>query len=376
MRRLASGDLDWASLLRAAELGGVEPLLYARLNELVPAGVPPAVRQRLRAAFRVTALRNLVLASELVKLLAILRAGEIRAIAFKGPTLAMRAYGDLALRAAGDLDVLVDETDVRRAGAILESLGYRPELAHAGWEYHFVGPAGQPWVDLHQKLAPAYFPSPGSFEELWAACEPVGLGGTPVRAPSREQLLFILAVHFAKDCRERKERISEVVDIAWLVRLPGLAWNRVLALADARRARRLLLFALDAAHHLVGCGLPAQVLDAIHADAGVTKLSTKVRARLLEQARGDDDMLRYRTDVWYEDSRFYLALREHPADRVRYLGAFAANHLRLWLTPSDRDRRFVALPRQLAGMYYLLRPIRLGLEWLHHRRFGRRSAVA
>ena len=52
----------------------------------------------------------------------------IPAIPFKGPTLASAAYGGLALRESGDLDILVRAEDAVRAKDMLVSSEFRLDL--------------------------------------------------------------------------------------------------------------------------------------------------------------------------------------------------------------------------------------------------------
>src|SRR6185503_8502263 len=69
---------------------------------------------------------NLLLTGELIKLLDSLDARGIPVIPLKGPTLAVRAYGDIGLRQFSDLDVLVRQSDVSRIQALLIENGFTP----------------------------------------------------------------------------------------------------------------------------------------------------------------------------------------------------------------------------------------------------------
>ena len=67
---------------------------------------------QLRERYHSNARRNLFLVSELLKLLKLLESHGIGAIAFKGPVLALYAYGNLSLRQQLDLDILVRKRDI------------------------------------------------------------------------------------------------------------------------------------------------------------------------------------------------------------------------------------------------------------------------
>ena len=83
-----------------------------------------------RPVFTVTlAIHALYLTAELLRILRLLDAHAIRAVPLKGPALAQSLYGDLALREFCDLDVLVQETDLRKARGLLEAQGYHLDLS-------------------------------------------------------------------------------------------------------------------------------------------------------------------------------------------------------------------------------------------------------
>ena len=94
---LLQGDMDWAYLLRTARQHGMMPLLYWPLSTTCPEAVLQAILNQLRNQLHRNAHRDLVLTAELLKLLVLCEAQGIRAISYKGPTLAALAYGNLSL---------------------------------------------------------------------------------------------------------------------------------------------------------------------------------------------------------------------------------------------------------------------------------------
>lgn len=65
--------------------------------------------------------------SQLASVIDALAAEGIGALPFKGPVLALQAYGDPAMREYLDLDILVRREHVSRTLSILGDLGYRSE---------------------------------------------------------------------------------------------------------------------------------------------------------------------------------------------------------------------------------------------------------
>src|SRR5207247_2195984 len=153
--------------------------------------------------------RNLRFAGELLRLLELFEGEGIAAVPFKGPVLAVAAYGDIALRESRDLDILVRRGDVQHAKQLLLSRGYRPELSveaghdaallASGYHYPLRRDDGLA-VELHWNLAPREFPYPVDLEEVWTRLRPVRLGGRTVCTLASEDLLLFLCAHGAKHC--------------------------------------------------------------------------------------------------------------------------------------------------------------------------------
>src|SRR6185436_17469392 len=114
LRALVSERFDWDYFYKLARRHSLVPLVSARLEQVKDA-VPPDVLQRFRKDHQENAARNLIFADELTSLIKALAEVEIETIVFKGPALAVMAYGDLALRRFVDLDLMVRRAAVARA---------------------------------------------------------------------------------------------------------------------------------------------------------------------------------------------------------------------------------------------------------------------
>jgi hypothetical protein len=68
---------------------------------------------------------TLVKVAEFIKVTDLLRAGRIDFIPLKGPLLSFRLYGDATTRRYGDLDILVDPSEVEKARVGLLAAGYK-----------------------------------------------------------------------------------------------------------------------------------------------------------------------------------------------------------------------------------------------------------
>jgi hypothetical protein len=371
IRDLLRGAIDWGYLVELADHHRVLPLLYENLRTLCPDAVPGATLDRLRDSFHASAGHNLCLAGELLRILALLAEHGIVAIPFKGPVLAVAAYGGLGLRQSGDLDILVHERDIPKAEDLLRGRGYRPvesptpEVWGPGasrlralmdYNHVLVPREGGPIVELHWAFAEPYYgfhPDPG---RLCERLRRIPLVGTPVPVLSAEDSLLILCVHGA---RHRWERLTWICDIAELNRAhPEMDWGRVLEEARGLRAERILFLGLRLARDLLSADLPSEVWRRVEADGVAESLARQVCERLCrEPDRPPRNLERQFTQdgISWESARFQLCVREKLRDRLRYLSYLA----QLALTPTPRDRALLPLPTPLAFLAYLLRPIRL-----------------
>ncbi|MFL5540362.1 MAG: nucleotidyltransferase family protein, partial [Longimicrobiaceae bacterium] len=125
VRRMASA-VDWPATLALARRHRLVPFLHRHLKD---APLPPAAARELRALQREGVHRGLRMAAVLRRLVDALATAGIEALAYKGPALAMQAYGELGMRSFVDLDLLVRPDDVPGAIAALWVEGYLPGLA-------------------------------------------------------------------------------------------------------------------------------------------------------------------------------------------------------------------------------------------------------
>jgi len=350
VRTLLRENLDWAYVIRMAIRHGVMPLLYWNLNKACPDFVPPNTFQRLRTNFFQISARNLSLSGELLKVLQHLKEQGITAIPFKGPTLAVLAYGHLSLRQFGDLDIFVPKRHLPRAAALLLSQGYqaRDQLNqehlrnHLEEKYHtFVRKDGLVGIDLQWMIADNQFSFQLDHEDWQAQLTSVPLAGSSVLSFSPEVMLLILCVHGSK---HRWTRLQWVCDVAELIRAhPQMDWENVVGLASRLGGRRMLTLGILLAHDLLGTALSAQELKRFSQDEAAESLVRQLRSQLFLEGEAVHD-----SD---DPSAFYLNLRERWWDKAKY-----AMYLCVKRKPVANAQGSGPLPVSLTFLYYLLWP--------------------
>ena len=351
-----AGDLDWDYLLPAASRHGMTPLLYQYLKTARAGIVPETVLDQLRDSFHTITRHNLFLAGQLFDLLELFEANAIPAIPFKGPVLAVFAYGDLSLRQFVDLDIIVRRKDVLRSKELLVSRGYRPALQLSRVEekvfvlsdfenYPLKDTTGSFEVELHwgvtRRLSIAL-----DADRLHDCLIPVSVSGREIRTLRTEDLLLTLCVHGAVHFWER---LAWVCDVAKLVAAHrSLEWERVLNQATALGCRRMLFLGLLLAGELLRAPVPKEILLRAHGDREAESLAEQVCREMFRDSRDPPSAL--------ERFRLEVRMRERLRDRVRHCLAIA-------LTPRVQDAEFLPLPGPLSPLYYLVRPVRLLLQY-------------
>lgn len=345
---LAAGPIDWDFLLQSAAENGVLPLLALHLPIVAREKFSLQQLERLKAAGRAAGIRSLQLSAELIRVVEALRAEKIPAMPYKGPVVAVQAYGDLALREFEDLDIILPQREMARANEVMRTLNYRPRFpwvldasALVPGEYNYFDEARRVIVELHTERTLRHFPVAPDLDEMGRNASTAGIGGHDVLTFCAEDTLVLLCVHGSKDFWER---ISWIADVAEFVQRVNLDWERVFRRAETLKGTRMLLLGLALAARLLDAPLPDRVRARIDADSTATELAQRIGERLVARtvpARTAAQSFRYRRQMV-----------PGTAGSWQY-------GLRLATAPAEEDWMLVRLPRVLAPLYVVLRPFRL-----------------
>lgn len=352
IQSLLEQNLDWDYIFLFARRHSTLPLVYKQLRSIAPDAVPPRQLARLKSYYQENAARNLFLTGELCRLLKFLESQGVEAIPYKGPALAVYAYGDLALRRFVDLDIMVRKSDVLRAKDILSEQGYvcgtewteaqQSMLLRTQHNLPLSREEGRLIVELHWEVASDLFASSLQAEQLWESLETMTLGNITVKTLSAEHLLLSLCVHGS---RHLWERLAWICDVAELLKSGReLNWTTVLERAGDTGNVRMLLLGLFLSDRFFGAQLPAEVKSRIDSDSALNGLSQAVSKRLFS---GTEFLpVTAAESFWYN-----MQIREGWRSRLRYG--------RLMFRPTDGDVATVSLPGAFSFAYYLVRPLRL-----------------
>jgi Uncharacterised nucleotidyltransferase len=360
IRELVRGTIDWRNVIDRAEAHRVMPLLSQTLSEVCADFVPAKVLSDIRDYAGSSAYYSLHRTAELIRLLRLFEAKGISALPFKGPVLAVLAYGNLGLRDYGDLDILVRPSDVLRTQALLTAEGYHvvgtshysvdePHFSPHEKDLIFDSSDGKVRVELHWRLTGKHFDFPVDLSALWGRLKEVSLAGFRVRTLAAEDMLLYLCMHGS---RHGWERLLWICDLAELLRVnPVMDWEWITREARRLGNRRTLCLGLILAKNLLGSKLPAEAWRAVQVDPSVESLARHFTESLLKDSSTDRHI-----SYWHG---IHLRMRERFQDRLRLRFHYCRRYLRLVLMPNERDHAIVGVPAALPFLYYLLRPLRL-----------------
>ena len=323
----AERSVDWPRLLALAEQHGLAPLLSARLRDIPDALIPPSQRERLQESARSHAAFHLALIAELFRLLGQFRAANIELLATKGPTLAVRCYGDPSLRQYSDLDFVVRTKDIGQATAVMAALGYEGRIpmraiasGKSPGEYAFRRPGTSLLVEFHTEHTFRYHPRRMPIERVFARKTCVQIDGRPVSALSLEDELVLICIHAAKHLWERLGWVSDVA--ALVTRNSELNWERAVSAASEVAAERMLRVGLRLAVDLLSMPLSPEVAAYLDSDLKAAQIAKQIAQRLPHTGSAHVGI--------FSRALFRSQMREGFLPGLSYL-------LRLTLSPTEDD---------------------------------------
>jgi Uncharacterised nucleotidyltransferase len=350
--QLLEGDLDWDYILNEAEENSISPLVGRQLQAIATNAMPATAAERLKNACRANTIRCLFLSAELIKILELFHSHGIDGIPYKGPVLAVQAYGDVTLREFEDLDIVLRQSDLPKAHELMLGLGYRakfdwilsPDAAASTvpGEYNYRDEERRVMVELHTEVTLRHFPKRPDLNELSQRLVPVNLNEREIRTFSVEDGLSILCIHGAKDFWERFSWIADISEL--LRRYRDLNWDIAMQRAESLNAERMLHVGLSLAVGLLDAPVPDEIRHRVQADRVAMNVASEITSRLMSRA--------YRSLDAPGRFNFRRRMLSGAFEGWRYA-------MRLSVVPAEEDWQMMRLPGALAPLYLALRPLRL-----------------
>jgi len=351
VRRVLKQEINWDYLFATAHAHGLLPLLHKHLTSVASDLVPGHFLSRLKRESVANSQNVLHLVGKQLRVYKLFKENGIPVALFKGPLLAQMAYGEISLRQAGDIDLLIPRQHFDQARGALESLGYEmsPRLTPAQLASHlsnhceiqFMRDEWFTVVDLHWELAPRSFVFKLETEEVMSRLQTVSLAGTLVETFSDEDLVLYQAMHGAKHLWRRLEWIASLAET--VRSSPAIDWDSVVARASQARATRMLALGLRLVEEFSNAQISSHVLAAVDADNTMQQMARGIRAQLFTTFGAADST---------ETNLYNLRIMDRKRDAL-------LSALRSIFVPTLPDWQALALPASLHSLYYAYRPLRL-----------------
>jgi len=304
--------LDAGRLQQLGATHGMLPLLGPFLGSFGAAAAP--LRAALRDGFLAETRSALALTAELLPLVRRLEERGVPVAAYKGPALALQAFGDPALRMFADLDLLVPPASLDAAVAALQELGFaqqpfaseeqRRAVLRDG--HHVQLTRGLVMVELHWRFGKRMYGFAEVLDGVWARRRrlPLRADTVPVLAP--EDHMLGLAIHASRGVWSVLEWTLAIAVLARSI--PADGWPEVALRAEAWGCARALQVSLLLSEALFATPAPAGLWARLPPDAATRALARTIAAHTLAGTR---------SPAWY--LRTQVALRRGPLGKLAFL---------------------------------------------------------
>lgn len=331
---LLSKSINWDEFTDLAHQHRLLPIIHRLAAEWPRIGIPDTLFQKAEQAYISNTIRVEFLSNKLHEISFLFANQNIRAVPWKGPSLAQKVYPDPYLRPMDDLDFLVHPDHMMKAITALSAAGFLPRYQmssaafnryiKAGCEYICSSPEKDLWIELAPRPLPPLFSVNGDTRTLWSSNSP---------SLTDELHFHFLCIHGARHCWERLIWISDLC--AFLHSCPDLDLVVVAELAKSSHTEKMIAAAL-ALVEATGFELKTRAFDysGINIDRLISQVIAPVSTSALSELNRRIQFYSRKTD------RFV--------------------HLFKWIAaPTYSDWQSINLPQSLSFLYWLIRPFRI-----------------
>lgn len=349
---LVALGINWRALLDLAAVHGVRPQLVRALHTSFWEDVPRETKQELEIFQRYHLARSMHVAKELAIITDAFVQSGIRYAIFKGITLAVLLYGNIAGREFNDIDVIVDEDNVAATERILEANGYAAKYKTAEFraaflshqrQYMFVDQESKLAIDLHWDFIGRGGCFPLQVSEIWETLKRVSVLKCDIPTLGPNELAIYLAGHGTKDWWVSLGWVTDFAE--FLSQNPGLDWTALHRRAQMNHCGRSVLLAGSLASTVLQVNDSADLMALIAEAPDVQASAKKIVRRLCQNVTVSEQLYPWSENCESWPQRLWTAWV-------------------LLTTRTTGDYEAMPLPRLLWRLYHLTRPFRLGVTAL------------
>lgn len=351
--RLISEIKNWNQFMMLALSHGIFPVVYYALKEYSNL-IPKNLLSTMKSENMVIAKQNILMTSELIKIMKLLEENNIEAISFKGPVLSQMAYGNITFRQYCDLDILVNEDDLKDAVKLIKNLNYKTDenllkkILKNKSIFHDISLDNLISVELHWRLFSDEFNTGIENIDIKQNLDELILSKNKLKSFQIEILVLYLCVHGAK---HNWERIEWLLDISNLAINKKINWKILLKLAKESNTEKILYSTFYLCHNILDNKLPI-VLEEKIKQKKILKLSKDFENLFYNRFK---DPLSRKIES-KNISKIQFDLLEGYKSKFLFFNSL--------LKPTEKEFELFKLPSFLHFIYYVSRPFNILLRWI------------
>lgn len=341
---ISAGDFNWDHLYDLAEYHAVRLQLDAFLSGSGLYGkTPDDFAGKLQGACRKNLLDQLDSAREFFRIRDRIAGENLRAIPFKGFTLAENYYGGLAGRETSDTDLFICYADLPAIGKVMAGAGYRvgapflekPDPKDCEYSYGlFEGGRCISFTEFHWRVAPDGFGLDITLDELSSQIIMDEIQGQPAEVFSHAASLLLTVMHHGgKDAFAKLKQVSDIARMLNSREETDYQW--LLKTAEKYGCLSLLAVSARLASVLTGMTVPGWIAD----PAGVRRIRRLAENRVRTLAIAP--AYRRRLSCQVSDWVFRIRSRDGLGIRIRLAWRFIRKVLLPWLVPVKLHHLFM-----------------------------------
>lgn len=345
---------NWQEFINLSTSHGVLPLVYHTLKNYQE-NIPKDIFQQIKLINLDIVKQNMLMTSELIKVMKLLEENDIEAIAFKGPTLAQIAYGDITLRQYNDLDILVEIKDIKKISKILGENNYKIKISTSfldnklyldkNSDLSFYNIKNNLLIEVHWKLFRNQFSQKVDLDKVLYNSKEMFINNKKINIFSDEVLLVYLCMHGSK---HRWERIEWIVDIDKLIRNSSkIDWPYIFELSKLFECDIMLNLGLYLTSKYFKTNIPDNLNLSIENTILYKKLDNRVNIEI-------NNITEEKTEFQknFESFKFHYYLNDTVLLKIKFI-------FKTLFPITGSDIRQINLPTKLYFLYYLIKPFRL-----------------
>lgn len=348
----SKNGLKWEEIIKVCIENSVLPSVYLNLEKNYKELVPESIFKKMKQLYKQVSLSNVNKVKELIKISKSFSDENIDNLAFKGPTLAAIAYGNISNRQYRDIDIFISENNFEKARQILIHLGYKPQFRiHSSykkiylrsWNYlNFYSKNGTSSIDLHWRSANSHFSFSMDFNHLNKKPLEVEIYNQRIKTLSVENNLINLCQH---GCKHGWKKLVWILDIhKYIENSDSINWEVIFTESDKLKCTNMLKTGLLISNILFNTNLPDSIKKMIHAEKKIKRLVLK-RVNSIIENRHEKKIIFLPSEDY-----FYINTMQTLKDKILHFISF--------FMPTTLDWK-LGLPTSLYFIYYFYRPLRV-----------------